>query len=245
MKKVGSQIAVAVVCCILGFMLSHQLKIASMQEDKSNTNTNSPQVSQDIDKLTKEKANLQKKVDELNKQVSGYQDAAASSSTTNKQILDELNKDNLILGNVDAVGPGVEIVITPQSLSHSSSDSSSALGSGDPIKGEDIVDLINELNFSQAEAISVNDVRITATTGIKSSSGGSDIFIGDVRISTNEKITIKAVGNSKLLYSALSYPGVFSSIPANYKIDYNKVDKITIKKSNAIIKFDFAKPSNK
>lgn len=245
MKKVGSQIAVAAVCCILGFMLSHQLKIASMQQDVSNANTNSPQVSQDIDKLSKEKTNLQKKVDELSKQVKGYQDAAANSSSTNKQILDELNKDNLILGNVDAVGPGVEITIVPQNLSHSSSDSSSTLVNGDTIKAEDIVDLINELNFSQAEAIAVNDVRITGTTGIKGSSGGSDIFIGDVRISPNEKITIKAIGNNKLLYSALSYPGVFSSIPGNYKIDYNKVDKITIKKSSKIIKFDFAKPSNK
>ncbi|MFL0251597.1 DUF881 domain-containing protein [Clostridium neuense] len=246
MKKLGSQIAVAAVCCILGFMIAHQLKIVSIQENNENTSRSSTEISQEVDKLSKEKGELQKKVDDLQKQVKGYQSAAADSSTTNKQILDELNKDKMVLGVVDVSGPGVEITITPQNISRSgSADSDSTSDTTRPIKGEDIVDLINELNFSQAEAISVNDNRITAVTGIKSSSGGTDIFIGDDRISPYEKITIKAIGNSKMLYSALSYPGVLSMIPENYKVEYNKVDNIKIKKSSKIIKFDFAKPSNK
>lgn len=247
MKKVGSQVAVAVVCCILGFMIAHQLKIVSIQENNENASRSSTEISQEVDKLSKQKGELQKKVDDLQKQVKGYQSAAADSSSTNKQILDELNKDKMVLGVVDVSGPGVEIDITPQNISHSSSSAvtDNTSDRGRPIKGEDIVDLINELNFSQAEAISVNDNRITAATGIKSSSGGSDIFIGDDRISPYEKITIKAIGNSKLLYSALSYPGVLSMIPENYKIEYNKFDNIKIKKSTKIIKFDFAKPSNK
>lgn len=242
MKKLGSQVAVAVVCCILGFMIAHQLKIVSIQENNENASRSSTEISQEVDKLSKQKGELQKKVDDLQKQVKGYQSAAADSSSTNKQILDELNQDKMVLGVEDVSGPGVEIDITPQNLSHSNSTVSD---SGRPIKGEDIVDLINELNFSQAEAISVNDTRITGTTGIKSSSGGSDIFIGDDRISPYEKITIKAIGNSKLLYSALSYPGVLSIIPEDYQIEYNKFDNITIKKSTKIVKFDFAKPSNK
>lgn len=246
MKKLGSQIAVAAVCCILGFMIAHQLKIVSIQENNENTSRSSTEISQEVDKLSKEKGELQKKVDDLQKQVKGYQSAAADSSTTNKQILDELNKDKMVLGVVDVSGPGVEISITPQNISRSGSAvSDGASDTTRPIKGEDIVDLINELNFSQAEAISVNDNRITAITGIKSSSGGTDIFIGDDRISPYEKITIRAIGNSKMLYSALSYPGVLSMIPENYKVEYNKVDNIKIKKSSKIIKFDFAKPSNK
>lgn len=246
MKKLGSQIAVAVVCCILGFMIAHQLKIVSIQESNENTSRSSTEISEQVDKLSKQKGELQKKVDDLQKQVKGYQSAAADSNSTNKQILDELNKDKMVLGVVDVAGPGVEITITPQNISHSNNATTdNASNRGEAIKGEDIVDLINELNFSQAEAVSVNDNRITALTGIKSSSGGSDIFIGDDRISPYEKITIKAIGNSKLLYSALSYPGVLSMIPGNYKVEYNKVDNIKIKKSDKIIKFDFAKPSNK
>lgn len=244
MRKISSQIGVAAVCCILGFMIAHQLKIVSIEEDAANTTRNSTEISADIDKLSKEKSDLQKKVDDLQKQVKGYQDSAANSNSTNKQILDQLNTDKMVLGNVDVYGPGVKITITPQNLSHSSNSSSDSTG-GDVITGDDIINLINELNFSQAEAISVNDIRITSTTGIKSSSGGTDIFVGDNRISPSEKITIKAIGNSTLMYSALSYPGVLSMIPSNYKVDYDKVEDITIKKSSKIIKFDFAKPSNK
>ncbi|NYC93954.1 hypothetical protein [Clostridium acetobutylicum] len=35
MKKFGAQIGVAFVCCILGFMIAHQLKIVSFSRHKT------------------------------------------------------------------------------------------------------------------------------------------------------------------------------------------------------------------
>ncbi|MCR3757860.1 DUF881 domain-containing protein [Clostridium felsineum] len=242
MKKFGAQIGVAFVCCILGFMIAHQLKIVSFQETKQNTGMESTEISEEVNKLSKEKEDLTKKVNELQSKVKGYQNAAASSSSMNKQIVDELNISNMLTGSVDVTGPGIILEITPQKISSSTNNNQ---GQTDVITGENLLYLINELNFSQAEAISINDIRITSMTGIRSSSGGSDIFVGDDRISPYEKITIKAIGDSKLLYSALSYPGVLSSVPSGYKADYNKYQSIKISKSNKVIKFDYAKPVSK
>ncbi|PJI10408.1 DUF881 domain-containing protein [Clostridium sp. CT7] len=238
MKRFGSQIGVAFVCCILGFMIAHQLKTINFQNEKQSTGMESTEISEEVNSLSKEKSDLQKKVDELQKQVKGYQNAAANSNSMNKQIVDELNLSNMLTGSVDVTGPGIILVITPQKISTST-------GTSEAITGEDLLYLVNELNFSQAEAISINDIRISSMTGIRSSSGGSDIFVGDDRISPYEKITIKAIGDSKLLYSALSYPGVLSSIPSSYKTDYDKHESIKISKSNKVIKFDYAKPVNK
>lgn len=238
MKKFSSQIGVAFVCCILGFMITHQLKIVNFQNEKQSTGMESTAISEEVNNLSKEKSDLQKKVDELQKQVKGYQNVAANSNSMNKQIVDELNLSNMLTGSVDVSGPGIILVITPQKISASTN-------TADAISGEDLLYLVNELNFSQAEAISINDIRITSMTGIRSSSGGSDIFVGDDRISPYEKITIKAIGDSKLLYSALSYPGVLSSIPSGYKTDYDKYKSVKISKSNKVIKFDYAKPVNK
>ncbi|AAK80082.1 uncharacterized protein YlxW (UPF0749 family) [Clostridium acetobutylicum] len=243
MKKFGAQIGVAFVCCILGFMIAHQLKIVSFQDTKQNTGMESAEISEELNKLSKEKSDLQKKVNELQSQVKGYQNAAASSGSMNKQIVNELNTSNMLIGSVDVTGPGIILVITPQNISSSTNNSTGQ--NNDVITGEDLLYLINELNFSQAEAISINDVRITSMTGIRSSSGGSDIFVGDDRISPYEKITIKAIGDSKLLYSALSYPGVLSSVPSGYKADYDKYGSIKIGKTNKVIKFDYAKPISK
>ena len=66
MKKYSSQIVVATVCALLGFLLSYQFKLLNSEERKL---VNNPNVQQDITKeisqLTKEKEEYEKKNNEL------------------------------------------------------------------------------------------------------------------------------------------------------------------------------------
>lgn len=239
MKKVGGQISIAIVCCILGFMIAYQLKMINMQESKISIGTDPAEINAQLDKLKNQKTDYQKKVDELENQVKQYQNSAASISETNKQMVNELEETRMLTGNVDVHGEGIIITLTPQNLVFSNNiDNTQPI-----IKDTDIVDLVNEINIAGAEAVAINDLRIDARTGIKVSSGGDDILIGDDgKISPFERITIKVIGDKKTLSLRMAFPGAYGNIPQTYKKETEPQDNITMSKTNKVYKYNYAKP---
>ena len=65
---------------------------------------------------------------------------------------EELKKSNLLLGTTNVVGEGVVVTLTDNQERQ--------------IQADDLVELINELRFAGAEAISINGVRILSMTDI-------------------------------------------------------------------------------
>ena len=247
MNKVRSQITVALVCCILGFMLAYQFRIISLQESNISLQSDSSQITGQVQQLKNEKDDLNKKVNELQTKLKQYQDAAATKSGTDKKMLEELNNLNALIGSEDVSGPGLIITITPRNTIFSSGIDSAA----NVITDKALTNIVNELRFAGAEAISINNIRVTSYTGIKTSGGVSNIFIGTSdRISPYEAITIKAIGNKDTLNSEMVFPGVLYNNPDIPSSAYTvaspqKSDNIQIPKSNKVFNFQYAKPVSK
>ncbi|OAA83259.1 DUF881 domain-containing protein [Clostridium ljungdahlii] len=234
MRKVASQISVALVCCILGFMLTYQFRVLMRQDNTLNLNNqNSSDVTVEIEQYKKEKAALETKVNDLQNKVKGYEDAAASKSDSTKNLLDELESSRILMGEVDVKGQGVVIYLNPNSNLFGNSVNNH-------ITDKDLVYLVNELRFAGAEAISINDIRIVSRTGIRTA--GNYILINDEKISPSKRIVIQAIGDKSLLYSAMSFPEVFSDLKAICDVKFEKSDSITIKKYNKPYKFEYAEP---
>jgi uncharacterized protein YlxW (UPF0749 family) len=233
MRRIKSQVSVAVVCAILGFMVAYQFKVLMKQDKTLNfTNKNSTDVTVEIGQYKKQKQELQAKVDELQQQVKNYENSAASKSDTTKNLLKELDDARMLTGMTDVTGPGVVIYLTPNSKLFGSLD--------DNITDKHLVYLVNELRFAGAEAISINDIRIVSRTGIRNA--GNYILINDEKISPSSRIVIQAIGDEKLLYSDLSFPEVFSDFKGICDVKFEKSDNITIKKCDKTYKFEYAKP---
>ncbi|OBR94934.1 MULTISPECIES: DUF881 domain-containing protein [Clostridium] len=234
MRKVASQISVALVCCILGFMLTYQFRVLMKQDNTLNLNNqNSSDVTVEIEQYKKEKAALETKVNDLQNKVKGYEDAAASKSDSTKNLLDELENSRILIGEVDVKGQGVVIYLNPNSNLFGNSVNNH-------ITDKDLVYLVNELRFAGAEAISINDIRVVSRTGIRTA--GNYILINDEKISPSKRIVIQAIGDKSLLYSAMSFPEVFSDLKAICDVKFEKSDSLTIKKYNKPYKFEYAEP---
>jgi len=234
MRKVASQISVALVCCILGFMLTYQFRVLMKQDNTLNLNNqNSSDVTVEIEQYKKEKAALEAKVNDLQNKVKGYEDAAASKSDSTKNVLDELEKSRILIGEVDVEGQGIVIYLNPNSNLFGNSVNNH-------ITDKDLVYLVNELRFAGAEAISINDIRVVSGTGIRTA--GNYILINDEKISPSKRIVIQAIGDKSLLYSAMSFPEVFSDLKTICDVKFEKSDSITIKKYNKAYKIEYAKP---
>lgn len=235
MRKVRSQVSVAVVCSILGFMLAYQFKILMKQDKTFNfTNKSSTDVTVEIEQYKKQKQQLEEKVNDLQNQVKKYESAAAGKSDTTKNLLNELEDTRTIMGLTDVKGQGIIIYITPDSkLFGTNTD--------DHITDKHLVYLVNELKFAGAEAVSIDDIRVVTKTGIRNA--GNYILINDEKISPSSRIVIKAIGDKNLLYSAMSFPEVFSDFKGLCDIKFEKVDSIDIKKYNKTYKFEYVKPA--
>lgn len=230
MKNKSSKILMSIVCVGLGILVSYQFK-------SSLANTTGTTSSTD---LVKQVANLKAKneeltgmVNEYEKKINEYEESAASEN----KVIDNLKKDldNLrkLAGLTDVEGKGIEITLTPITEVLTNETVS--------IQSSTIFDIINELNSSGAEAISINGERYTARTQIREA--GYVLKINDATFSPTEPFTIRAIGDPDVLAGAFKLPGGIKDSIALYSIDMkiSESEKVTIPKYSKILKYEYIK----
>ncbi|MDQ0149294.1 DUF881 domain-containing protein [Eubacterium multiforme] len=241
MKKSTSQISIAIVCALLGFLLVYQFKVLSKNNESKIENYNKNDIIAEIDSLKKEKEELQNKNNSLSEELKKLEESASKEGNVGKEIKNQLDSARMHLGLVDVKGPGVIIKITPKTSIFSSNTDDA----GRSLNDEELIHIINLLWYAKAEAISVNGYRITPQTGIKNS--GNYIWIGSAgKVSPKEPITIKAIGDKARLNVGLNFPGSldFGALQ-NYNCEVEQSDSVVIKKTTQTIKSDYLKPIEK
>ncbi|KEI14355.1 dihydropteridine reductase [Clostridium novyi B str. ATCC 27606] len=239
MKKIQSQSSVGIVCVLLAFMITYQLKSVMNQNKELDEKKNAAQITLEIEQLKKQKDKLRENIDELQMQIKSYENAASNKSDMTKEIVKKLEDTRILTGSVDVEGEGIIVYITPQKEFFTGNNNVEPI-----IKDYDIIKIINELNAADAEAISVNDIRITSRTGIRSAS--NYITINNERIPSTKRITIKAIGNKFDLKKPLEFPGGVLDELKQIGIDvkYEESSNIKIQKNNESLKFQYARPIN-
>lgn len=235
MKKVTSQIVVAIVCALLGFLLAYQFKLINNKESAVKDTVDKTDITAEIDALKKEKDELVKQNNSLTEDLKKIEESAAKKGDVNTEVKQQLDKTRMILGTVDVKGQGVIFYLTPKSSIFSSNNA-------DYISENELIHIVNILNFSGAEAISINEKRVTSQTGIKNAS--NFIWIGsNERISPSDKIVIKAIGDKAKLDAGLTFQGALDyGVLSNYERKIEKSNEVVIPKSSQVIHNDFIKP---
>lgn len=238
MKRLYSQIAVAIVCALLGFFLSYQFKLINAREENKQQNTYAAtDILKEVESLKEERDDVKKQNEDLQAQLKKIEDDAARSGEVDLNIKKELDNIRMITGTVDVKGQGIILRITPKNDIFSSNKESIVA-----LTDSDLVHIVNSLFFSRAEAISINDYRITPQTGIKPS--GNIINIGNEgKVDPKQEITIKAIGNKELLKGGLLFADTlnFQGL-VSYKKEIEQSDEIVIKKSIKGLNSDYIKP---
>lgn len=237
MKISKSQIFIALVCALLGFLLAYQFKVLSNKNTGSISGYDQNSIISEVETLRKEKEELSATNSKLSEELKKIEETATKDGNVNKEIKSQLDDARMHLGVVDVKGPGIVITITPKTsiFNSNSIDTSRDLGE------DEIIHLVNLLWYSGAEAISINDIRITPQTGIKAA--GNGISIGSVgRIYPKDKIVIKAIGDKGRLNVGVSFPGSleYLALP-NYNIEVKTEDEISIGKSTQSLKSEYIK----
>lgn len=238
MRISKSQVLIAIVCALLGFLLAYQFKVLSNKNIESNMSSyDKNDIISEIESLKKEKEELTATNSKLSDELKQMEETAAKDGDLGKDIKNQLDNARMHLGVVDVKGPGIVLTISPKSSIFGSNQSDNNRDLGE----EELVHIVNLLWYSGAEAISVNDIRITPQTGIKTA--GNGIAIGSSgKVYPKDKIIVKAIGDKARLNVGISFPGSleYGALP-NYNNEVKAEDDISIGKATQSLKNDYIK----
>ncbi|SHF05741.1 DUF881 domain-containing protein [Clostridium fallax] len=235
MKKFLSQIVVAIVCAILGFLLAYQFKVLNNKEKNVAETYDKSDLVSEVEALKKEKEDLQMQNKNLGEELKKIEDESTQTGDLTKEIKKQLDTSRMILGTVGVKGPGIILYLTPKSPVFTANNA-------EYIGEEELVYLVNLLNYSGAEAISINDIRITAQMGIKTA--GNYIRIGKQnKIAPKDRVVIKVIGNRVTLQGGLEFGDALNyGVLVNYDKKIERKDDIEIGKTNEGFNTEFIKP---
>jgi uncharacterized protein YlxW (UPF0749 family) len=150
--------------------------------------------------LQDKRTNLEKELQNLEQQQQALNNDTTNGASLVNNLTKESNQLKIALGLIPVKGPGVTVTIPPDSS----------------IVYLDLIDIVNELWASQAEAISINDQRVTAWTIIYWNKEKMTITVNGADVTF--PCTIKAIGNPDTLESGLQLLGGVLDNLAVYKI---------------------------
>ncbi|MDD3365615.1 MAG: M56 family metallopeptidase [Syntrophomonas sp.] len=157
---------------------------------------------------------------------------SADKSSYNQLSLD-LKNNQMLAGAVDVEGQGIVVTL-------SDGDSSPIKDRNLLVHDADIRNVINQLIVAEAEAISVNDERLIASSAIEA--GGAKIIINSK--SYTSPFVIKAIGNSEKMVNNLESKGgpVEFLRYLGQGITIEKSESLLIPKYKGEVNFKYAKP---
>lgn len=232
----GGKWAVAVVCIVLGFMLSMQFKV--QRQVAKNTDAGfqrAQELFKQLQKAEKDRDALMQEVDDLRAQMRQLSNSAAASTNLSQQ----LESAQLHAGLVGLKGPGVVVVMDDSKRPTTPGENPNNF----IIHDEDILRVINELTASGAEAISINGQRVIGRTEIRCV--GPTITINGVR--TAPPVIIQAIGNQQVLEAGLNMRGgVVEALKLwGIQVTLKKENDLAIPAFKGSLRLDYARPTEK
>jgi len=231
MRSTNGKISIMAICLLVGIMLSVQFRTSESYGPNLRDTR--------VDELVLKNSSLNEEKNALSQEVVSLREKLTNVDSGNKLTTDlqeELRKSNMAAGLIPVSGPGIIVTLD---------DSPRALQpGGNPndllVHDEDILKIVNEMKASGAEAISINDERITAMSEIRCA--GTTILVNWNKIAP--PFVIKASGDPQLLESGLSIRGGYLEQLKSFGLQTQLVrnDKIDIPAYNGALKFQYTTP---
>lgn len=230
------QIAISLVCVVLGLMVSLQFRsvkngggVVTVQRAEELT-TQLKQLKNENDDLKSETAQLQGKLDK-------YETSASQTNTIISSLREQLNKVNIMSGLTKVHGPGIIVTLNDSKKDVQPDEDPSLF----LIHDDDLLKVLNELRAAGAEAISLNEQRIVSTTEIRCV--GPTVNVNSVRFAP--PYVVKAIGDPNTLEAALMLKGGIVDTLKYWGIEVSikKSDKIDLPAYSGNLNFKYATPA--
>jgi uncharacterized protein YlxW (UPF0749 family) len=227
-KRPEWQVPVFIVFLFLGILLSVQFQVQQNYLDSLAAQGTENLVAM-IRNFYEKKETLLSERSELLKQKQAFEEGLAHGENAAANLTKETIRMKTASGAAPVEGPGIEITFPANS----------------PIVYLDLIDIVNELWTSGAEAIAINGLRVTQRTAIYYGESDTLFITVNGRI-LSFPVVIQAIGNAQALEAGLRLTGgiiddlaVFKAYPEIKQVELIKIPASTTNLSSN----SFARPN--
>lgn len=167
--KITLYITIICICMILvsvGFM---RFKVVENTDFESEEMLIETELRQEIASLKEKYSQVLEETESVNNKIKEYQEQIEKNEDSSELISNELKQSIQLLGKTKVKGDGVIVIMQDNEQ--------------EKILESDLSEIINELKYAGAEAISINDIRIGAMTDITTTTNNMMLLNGE-RISS-------------------------------------------------------------
>jgi len=217
------QMAIALVCVVLGFMLAIQFR--TTRDIKA-----TPQL-QRAEELAQRLSQIEKERDDLKEELEKVRERTGEDGN-----FAQLEAVKMSAGIYAVEGPGVSVTIDDSKRQSKAGENPNLY----LIHDDDLLKVINELWAAGAEAMSINGQRLIARSEIRCA--GPTLSVNNTRYSPPYEIL--AVGDPKNMENALRMRGGVAETLQFWGIQLNikSAENLTIPAYKGPLKFEFAQP---
>lgn len=229
MKKMNITICIVIfiMCVILVSVILMRVKAVEKTDFESETASRETELRKEISTWKSKYEKISETLESTNKKILEYEEQIEKNEDSSDLMEQELAQTNVLLGKKSVKGEGVIVTLTDKENAK--------------ILATDLSEIVNELKYAGAEAISINGIRILSMTDVTDATNDL-ILINGQRISSPYEV--KAIGNQTYLYSTLNAKNGFIDYYTNqYDIDI-KIEKqknVTIDKTGQDVNFKYIK----
>ncbi|MHC1722896.1 MAG: DUF881 domain-containing protein [Aminipila sp.] len=238
MKKYSGLIVLGMLALFIGLILSIQLRMTAGSDQGGLVPLAKVRGYEAELKMVKdEKENVVQELMDLEARLNSIEGDKAEEDEFINGLVSDLEKYKMSTGVLDVQGPGVLVTIKDPIVTDEYEQDFSPI----MYNYELLLSLVNKLKEAGAEAVSINEQRIMATTEV--SMAGSNVNINGTP--TAPPYYVKAIGNPETLHDAINIRG---GIIETMKVKYNLIvstdekQNLVIPRYTGTIKFKYAKP---
>ena len=235
-NKIKISLVLGIMCFLLTLGICVQIKTVKNSNSTVSNNYEENSLRAEVLKYKEKYDNKYKELEKAEQTLEQERENSTQNDDNLKETEESITEGNKMIGLTEVNGPGVTVTLTD-----SKKDISSSLNPSDLVVHDlDVLSVINELKNAGAEAISINDQRLTPNSGIIC--GGNIIDINGEKVGA--PFIIKAIGLPEQL-AALNRPGGYLATLKEYNIgvEFKKSNNIPIPKYTGTITYKYAKTS--
>jgi len=221
-------VTIGLVCFVLTYVMFMQFKIVEQTNITEIENLNETELREKIASWKTKYEEVYEKLIESSEKLVEYKTKREGNLEASELLNKELLQTKIIAGETNVIGDGIVLTLTNNSET-------------EEITSDTLILLINELNLAGAEAISINDQRITNMSDIVdiyTTDGAHFILVNKKRVVA--PYVVKVIGDQKYLESALTTKTVGFIDQFSENATLEKQNDIIIKKYSGEIEIEYA-----
>ncbi len=227
-NEITMAIIICLVCIVFFSVMFMQFKTVEETDITAIENMRETELRTAISEWKGKYEDTQEKLDANLKSIQEYQEKIEKNEEASELVDEDLEESNMLLGKTDVIGEGIVLTLTNTDECH--------------ITYFHLLELVNELRYAGAEAISINDTRIVMTEIVEVQ---VRMMVSGQRVAS--PYVVKAIGNQTYLSSTLSlkdsgFIDRYQASGMNIKLETNR--NVKILKYNGDMKVKYMKEVN-